>query len=477
MEDIALKQETGRIDRFFQVSQNHSSVRTEVLAGITTFITIAYILILNPQILADPYVIMGDAAMAGKIANGVFIGTCIGAFIGTILCALYARVPFAQAPGMGLNAFFAYTVVLGMGYTYGQALVVVFISGVFFIVITAIGLREAIIRSIPDAVKTAITPGIGLFITIIGLKNAGIVISNPATLVSLVDFSQWKIEGADLALMSSALVALAGLVIMGTLHARKIKGSILLGIVAATLIGIPLGVTHISNLDMNIGMKFRDFAEVSFVKMDFAGLFSGANMVETIFTVTMLVISFSLVNMFDSIGTLLGAAKQSGMIDENGEVIRMKQALMSDAISTAAGAMVGTSTVTTVVESSAGIAAGGRTGLTSLVTALLFLGAILFAPIVSIVPAAATAPALIFVGILMLGNIRDVDFSDMSNALPAFCTIVFMPFTYSIANGVAFGLITYCLMKLTTGRRQDVKVLTLAISVVFMVRYAFMTLG
>lgn len=472
MEDIALKQETGRIDRFFQVSQNHSSVRTEVLAGITTFITIAYILILNPQILADPYVIMGDAAMAGKIANGVFIGTCIGAFIGTLLCALYARVPFAQAPGMGLNAFFAYTVVLGMGYTYGQALVVVFISGVFFIVITAIGLREAIIRSIPDAVKTAITPGIGLFITIIGLKNAGIVISNPATLVSLVDFSQWKIEEADLALMSSALVALAGLVIMGTLHARKIKGSILLGIVAATLIGIPLGVTHISNLDMNIGMKFRDFAEVSFVKMDFAGLFSGANMVETIFTVTMLVISFSLVNMFDSIGTLLGAAKQSGMIDENGEVIRMKQALMSDAISTAAGAMVGTSTVTTVVESSAGIAAGGRTGLTSLVTALMFLGAILFAPIVSIVPAAATAPALIFVGILMLGNIRDVDFSDMSNALPAFCTIVFMPFTYSIANGVAFGLITYCLMKLTTGRRQDVKVLTLAISVVFVVRYA-----
>ena len=472
-----MKQETGRIDRFFQVSQNHSSVRTEVLAGITTFITIAYILILNPQILADPYVIMGDAAMAGKIANGVFIGTCIGAFIGTILCALYARVPFAQAPGMGLNAFFAYTVVLGMGYTYGQALVVVFISGVFFIVITAIGLREAIIRSIPDAVKTAITPGIGLFITIIGLKNAGIVISNPATLVSLVDFSQWKIEGADLALMSSALVALAGLVIMGMLHARKVKGSILLGIVAATLIGIPLGVTHISNLDMNIGMKFRDFAEVSFMKMDFAGLFSGANMVETIFTVTMLVISFSLVNMFDSIGTLLGAAKQSGMIDENGEVIRMKQALMSDAISTAAGAMVGTSTVTTVVESSAGIAAGGRTGLTSLVTALMFLGAILFAPIVSIVPAAATAPALIFVGILMLGNIRDVDFSDMSNALPAFCTIVFMPFTYAIANGVAFGLITYCLMKLTTGRRQDVKILTLAISVVFVVRYAFMTLG
>ena len=265
-------------------------------------------------------------------------------------------------------------------------------------------------------------------------------------------------------LINGALTALIGLIIMGILHARKVKGSILLGIVAATLIGIPLGITHLSNLDMNIGVKFRDFAEVSFMRMDFAGLFAGTNFMETVFTVTMLVISFSLVNMFDSIGTLLGAARQSGMIDENGEVIRMKQALMSDAVSTLAGAMVGTSTVTTVVESSAGIAVGGRTGLTSLVTAFMFL-------------AAATAPALIFVGILMLGNIREVDFSEMSNALPAFCTIVFMPFTYSIANGVAFGLITYCLMKLMTGRKQDVKALTLVISVVFVVRYAFMTLG
>lgn len=472
-----MKEKTSWLDRYFGVSKSNSTVRTEILAGITTFITIAYILILNPQILADPYVIMGNGDMAGKIANGVFIGTCLGAFVGTILCALYAKVPFAQAPGMGLNAFFAYTVVLGMGYTYGQALVVVFISGIFFILITAIGLREAIIRSIPDAVKTAITPGIGLFITIIGLKNAGIVISNPATLVSLVDFSKWQLGGQEMAAISSALVALTGLVIMGVLHAKKVKGSILLGIVTATLIGIPLGVTQISNLDMNIGTKIEDFMEVSFMKMDFAGLFAGPNAAQTIFTVTMLVISFSLVNMFDSIGTLLGAAKQSGMIDENGEVIRMKQALMSDAISTAAGAMVGTSTVTTVVESSSGIAAGGRTGLTSLVTAFMFLGAILFAPVVGIVPSAATAPALIFVGILMLGNIKDVDFSEMSNALPAFCTIVFMPFTYSIANGVAFGLITYCLMKLATGKHRDVKALTLAVSVIFIVRYAFMTLG
>ena len=442
-------------ERFFGISQSGSTMKIEILAGITTFITIAYILILNPQILADPYVIMGDAVMAGKISNGVFIGTCIGAFIGTILCALYAKVPFAQAPGMGLNAFFAYTVVLAMGYTYNQALVIVFISGIFFIVITAVGLREAIIRSIPDAVKLAITPG----------------------LVSMVDFAQWRSEGGDVSLICGALVALIGLIVIGVLNARNVKGSIIIGILVATVAGIPLGVTKLSSFDMNLGAKFSDFAEVSLFKMDFAGLFAGENIVSTIFTVVMLVLSFSLVNMFDSIGTLMGAARQSGMIDENGEIIHMKEALMSDAISTAAGAMVGTSTVTTVVESSAGIAAGGRTGMTSLVTAVLFLASIIFAPIVSIVPGQATAPALIFVGILMLSNIKEVDFSEMSNALPAFCTVVFMPFTYSIANGVAVGLITYCFMKLFTGKAREIKALTWIISIIFILRYAFMTLG
>lgn len=465
------------LDRYFGVTDNNSSIRIEVLAGVTTFITIAYILILNPQILSDPYVILGETVMAEKVANGVFIGTCIGAFIGTILCAIYAKVPFAQAPGMGLNAFFAYTVVLGMGYSYNEALVIVFISGIVFIVITALGIREAIIRAIPDAVKLAITPGIGLFITIIGLKNAGLIVSNSATLVSMVDFAQWQNEGADMALICGALVALVGFVVMGVLHAKNVKGSILIGILAATVVGIPLGITQVSNFDMNLGVKFADFMEISFLKLDFAGLFAGDNMLHTLFTVTMLVISFSLVNMFDSIGTLLGAGKQSGMLDENGEVIHMKEALMADAISTAAGAMVGTSTVTTVVESSSGIAVGGRTGLTSFVTALLFVAAILLAPFVSIVPDAATAPALIFVGILMLSNIREVDFDDMTNALPAFCTVVFMPFTYSIANGVALGLITFCLMKLATGKKEEVQPLTLIVALVFIIRYAFMTLG
>ena len=422
-----MEKKDGFFERFFGISKNGPTMRIEILAGVTTFITIAYILILNPQILADPYMIMGDAAMAEKISNGVFIGTCIGAFIGTILCALYAKVPFAQAPGMGLNAFFAYTVVLGMGYTYNEALVIVFISGIFFIVITAVGLREAIIRSIPDAVKMAIIPGIGLFITIIGLKNAGLVVGNQATLVSMVDFSQWRSEDGNVTLICGALVALVGLIVIGVLHSRNVKGSILYGIAAATIVGIPLGVTKLSAFDMNIGAKFHDFAEVSFLKMDFGGMFSGKNPVDTILTVVMLVISFSLVNMFDSIGTLMGAAKQSGM--------------------------------------------------TSLVTAVLFLASIIFAPIVGIVPGAATAPALIFVGILMLSNIKDIDFSDMTIALPAFCTVVFMPFTYSIANGVVVGLIMYCLIKLFTAKASDVKVLTWIISIVFIFRYAFMTLG
>ncbi len=471
-----MEKREGFFGRFFGISQSGSNMRTEILAGITTFITVAYILILNPQVLSDPFVITGDMAMAAKVSNGVFIGTCIGAFIGTFLCAVYAKVPLAQAPGMGLNAFFAYTVMLGMGYTYNQTLTIVFLSGVLFIVITVVGLRQAIIRAIPEAIKIAITPGIGLFITIIGLKNAGIVVSNPATLVSMVDFAQWR-NGENTELICGALVALFGLIVISVLNARKVKGSIFLGIAASTVVGIPLGVTKLSSFDLNIASKFRDFGEVSLFKLDVTGLFEGKSMAEAIFAIVMLVLSFSLVNMFDSMGTLMGAGKQSGLIDENGEVIHMQEALMADAISTAAGALMGTSTVTTVVESSAGIAEGGRTGMTSFVTSLAFLAAIILAPVVSIVPAAATAPALIFVGVLMLGNIKDVDFSETTDAVASFCTIVFMPFTYSIANGMAMGLITYCLLKVFTNKAKDVKPLTAIIAVVFVFRYAFMTLG
>ena len=468
---------TALLSSYFQLPENKTTVRTELLAGATTFITVAYILILNPQILSHPYEIMGDMDMAAKISNGVFIGTCLASFVGTILCSLYAKVPFVQAPGMGLNAFFAYTVVLAMGYTYSQSLVVVFISGVLFIAITKIGLREAIIRAIPDSVINAVTPGVGLFITIIGLKNSGLVISNESTLVSLVDFSQWRTPGADLSGLCSALVALIGLVTIGVLHIKKFRASIFLGIVVATIVGIPLGVTSFDGLSFDIGGKFTDFVEVSLFNLDFAGLFTGPDLANSIFAMVMLTISFSLVNMFDSIGTLLGAARQSGMVEEDGEIPHMKEALMSDAISTAAGALLGTSTVTTVVESSAGIAAGGRTGLTSLTTSVLFLVSLILAPVVGIIPSAATAPALIFVGILMLSSVKDVDLNNMEKAMPAFCTIVFMPFTYSIANGIALGLITHCLILLLTGKAREIKPLTVIVSLIFIARYAFITLG
>ena len=466
------------LDRYFGYTDRGSSLKTEMLAGLTTYIALAYILILNPLYLAAPYNMEAyahyDPAMYTKIYNGVFIGTCLG--------AVYAKVPYAQAPGMGLNAFFAYTVCLGMGYTYHQALVVVFISGILFIVISAVGIREAIVKAIPDSIKTAITPGIGLFITILGLKSGGVVVGNDATLVALVDFASWR-NAEDLSAVMpgimNGILCVIGLAIIGFLVAKNINGAVVIGIVLTTIIGIPMGVTQIGNLNFSIVQPVKDFFEVSFLKLDFAGMFAvqdGKTVVDTIMTVVLLVISFSLVNMFDSIGTLLGAAKQAGMVDENGNAIRMKEALMADAISTAAGALVGTSTVTTTVESASGIAAGGRTGMTSLTTTILFLASVVLAPIVAIIPAAATAPVLVYVGVLMLSNIKDVDFSDMTNAIPAFCTVVFMPFTYSIANGVAFGLIMHCLLKALTGKFKEIKPLCLIVALIFLFRYAFMAM-
>ena len=470
------------LDRFFGLSERNTTVKAEMLAGLTTFIAMAYILILNPLYLSDPYGIEGyahfDTVMQGKIYNGVFIGTCLGAFLGTMLCAVYAKVPYAQAPGMGLNAFFAYTVCLSMGYTYQQALVVVLISGLFFVFISIVGIREAIVKSIPDSVKNAITPGIGLFITILGLKSGGVVVNNDATLVGLVDFAQWQANGGDTSALMPALLCLIGLGVIGFLVAKNVAGAVVIGILVTTVIGIPMGVTQISELTFDIITPWKDFFEVSFLKLDFAGMFAvkDGNVGQTILTVVMLVISFSLVNMFDSIGTLLGAAKQAGLIDKEGNAIRMREALMADAISTAAGALVGTSTVTTMVESASGIAAGGRTGLTSLTTACLFLCSVVLAPIVSLIPSAATAPVLVYVGVLMLSNVSDCDFSDMTNAIPAFCTIVFMPFTYSIANGVAFGLIFHCILKALCGKFKEIKPLCLIVALVFLARYAFMSM-
>lgn len=470
------------LDRFFGISQSGSSMKTEVLAGVTTFIALAYILILNPQYLSHPYIIPDyahyDPVMHDKIYNGVFIGTCIGAFLGTALCALYARVPYAQAPSTGLTTFFAYTVCLSMGYTYQEALVVVFISGMFFIVISIVGIREAIVKAIPNSVKSAIPPGIGLFIAILGLKSGGVVVTNDTTLVGLVDFAQWQANGGDISAMMPALLCLLNLGLIGFLAAKKVPGAVVIGILATTIIGIPLGVTQIGRMNFDVTQPIKDFAEVSLFRLDFAGMFDASRLglSQTILTIIMLVISFSLVNIFDSVGTLLGAAKQARMVDKDGNAIRMKEALMADAISTAAGALIGTSTITTVVESAAGIAAGGRTGMTSLTTAVMFMASMLLAPLVSVIPDAATAPVLIYVGVLMLGNVKEIDFSDMTNAIPAFCTIVFMPFTYSVANGVAIGLIFHCFLKAVTGKFKEIKPLCLIVALVFLARYAFMSM-
>ena len=472
-------------DRFFGITERGSTVRTEILAGLTAFITLAYILVMNPQILAAPYhpsnagvYPHAGAAAYSQIYNGVFIATCIGSFLGTMLCAVYAKVPYIQAPGMGLNTFFAYTVCLGLGYTYQQALVIVLISGVLFVLISLVGIREAIVKAIPNAVKNAITPGIGLFITILGLKNGGIVIADSSTLVGLVDFAQWQAGGGDASALAAPVLALLGLALIGILMARKIQGAVIISIIAITLLGIPLDVTPVQQLTFNLGQQFRDFARVSLFQIDFAGMFdtSTLGVTQTVLTVVMLVISFSLVNMFDSIGTLLGAARQAGMVDENGNALRMNEALMADAVSTAASAFIGTSTVSTMVESAAGIAAGGRTGLTSLVASLLFLASVLVAPLISIIPSCATAPALIYVGVLMLANVKDVDFSDITDGIPAFCTIIFMPFTYSIANGVAMGLLFHCILKTAAGRLREVNPLALIIAMIFLTRYAFMSM-
>lgn len=454
----------GRLDQFFGVSKIGSSMKTEIMAGITSFVTIAYALIANPGIVGGVVTENADA-----IKNGVFIATCLGAFIGTFLCGVYAKVPFVQASGMGLISFFAYSVIAGMGYSYGGALAIVLVSGIICVILTVTGVRTNIVTAIPDSVKSAMTAGIGLFITIIGMKSAGIVVANPGTLVGLANFAAWK-DGADLATtVFPPIVAIIGLIVMAALQVKKVTGNILIGIVVATIVGIPLGVTSFANFDMNIGQKFVDFANVSFLAVDFADMMKNG-----IFPVIILVISFLLVTIFDSLGTLLGACKQAGLVDENGNALYMKESMMCDSIATVAGACCGISTVATVVECGAGIAAGGKTGMSSLTTSLCFLAAIVLAPVIAIIPSAATAPAMIYVGVLMMGSIKGVDFDNMENALPAFCTIVFMPFTYSIANGVAFGLLTDILIKLCTGKVKKIHPLCVIIVIVFIVRFAFL---
>lgn len=458
------------LEKKFKLSANKTNVKTEILAGLTTFMAMAYILASNPKTLADPAYIMGDAALAARLQTGVFIATCLGAFVGTMLMALLANLPFALAPGLGLNATFAYTIMLEMGYSYAEGLAIVFISGVLFFVISLFGLREAIVRALPHNLKVAISVGIGLFIAFIGLVNGGIIINNDATLVGIVNFSDFY-DGARY-----ALVTIIGLLIIGFCNAKKIKGGMVIAIIVATLAGIPLGVTIIpETLSVNHGAMFAEYAEFSLGAMitGFGTMFAGKSVLAVFSKIFIVVISISLIDMFDTIGTLVGTAQGAGMLDEQGDVKNMRQALLSDSIATMAGAFFGTSTVTTFVESGSGVAEGGRTGLASVVTALMFLVSLLLAPFIGIIPLAAAAPALIYVGVLMIGSaLKSLDFSDPTEAIPAFLTMVMMPLTYGISNGIAFGIMSYVIIKVITGKAKDLNPTLTVLGILFIIRYA-----
>lgn len=442
--------EKSFLESYFKLSENNTNPKTEIVAGITTFITMAYIIFVNPSILK----------LTGMEPNAVFVATCLAAAVGTLIMALYANLPFAQAPGMGLNAFFTFTVCLTLHYTWQQALAAVFISGVLFIIITLTSIREKIVDALPQTLKFAISGGIGLFIALIGLKSGGIIVSNQATLV-----------GFGKLIEPSATLTLIGILITAILMAKKVKGSILIGILATTVIGIPLKITHSVSFDKLIGLP--PSISPTFLKMDFGGLLGigKAGVVGAIVSVIMVVITICLVDLFDTLGTLVGTAQKANMVDENGRVKNMSKALLCDAVATTAGSLLGTSTVVTYVESTSGVAEGGRTGLTSLVTGILFLFALFFSGLVGMVPAQATAPALVIVGVLMMGSVTKINFDDFTEALPAFFTIAIMPFSYSIANGIAAGIISYPILKLVTGKGKKVHPLVYILAVIFIIRF------
>lgn len=429
---------TSRLDNYFEISKRGSNIKTEMVAGVTTFMTMAYILIVNPSILSA----------AGMDSGAVFTATVLSSIVATLVMGVYAKLPFAQAPGMGLNAFFAFTVVLTMGYSYQFALTAVLLEGLIFIALTAFNVREAIVDSIPNNIKKAISVGIGLFIALIGLEGAGVIKQGEGTLVSLGDVTS-----------PTAFLALLGVVLTGILMARKVKGALFLGMIATAIIGIPMGVTAIPDAIISMPPSIQDTL--------FA--FEWNN----VFSLDMLIVLFTLLfmDMFDTIGTLVGVATKSKMLDENGKVPNIKKALFADAIGTTFGACVGTSTVSTFVESAAGVAEGGRTGLTAVSTALMFGVALFFAPLFGVITPSVTCAALVIVGLFMLEPIMEIDLVDWTEALPAFLTIIMMPLAYSIADGIAFGVISYIIIKLATGKYKDISFTTVIVGLVFMLKF------
>ncbi len=438
------------MDKFFGLSERGSSVRTEVIAGVTTFLTMAYIIVVNPGILSS----------SGMPFEAVFVATCVAAAIGTLIMGLWANYPIALAPGMGLNAFFAFVVVGDMGLSWQAALAAVFISGVIFLILSILPVREWIINSIPKSQKMAIAAGIGLFLGFIALQGAGVVKDHPATFVTVGDLTVW-----------STVLALAGFFLMLLLDYRKVPGAIIIGILAITFIGIVFGVPN----EAIQGAPVPELAGIAatppdpsptLFALDFGALFDMA-----ITLVLIVIFSFLLVDLFDTAGTLVGVAHQAGLLDKDGNLPRLDRALLSDSSASIVGSLAGTSTTTSYIESAAGVRAGGRTGLTAVVVAILFILSLVFAPLAQSVPGYATAPAILFVGMLMARSLGDIDWSDMTDYVPAVVTAIAMPLTFSIAIGIGFGFITYVVMKAITGRVSEINPAMAVVAAVFVVYF------
>jgi AGZA family xanthine/uracil permease-like MFS transporter len=428
------------LEKYFKLSEHNTNVKTEVIAGITTFMTMGYIIMVNPGILSA----------TGMDFGALITATCLSTAIATIFMAFYANYPFALAPGMGLNAFFAFAVVLGMGISWQAALAAVFIDGVIFLLLTLTTAREALFNAIPMNLKLATSVGIGLFIAFIGFTQAGIVVANPDTYVSLGNFHDPKV-----------LLAVFGLIVAGLLLARGIKGALLISILVTSLAGMVFGIVPWPE---GIVSPPPSLSPILF-KMDFKAALN--------FGLIPIIFTFTFVDLFDTMGTLVGVASKAKMLDKDGKLPRINRALAVDAVGTMAGAALGTSTVTTYVESASGVAEGGRTGLTSLVTGVLFLLALFFSPVVAAIPGQATAPALILVGLFMMEPVLRIDLSDYTEAIPAFLTIILMPLTYSIAEGLVMGVLSYVIIKLVSGRYKDVSPVMLLLGIFFVIRFIF----
>ncbi len=457
-----------KLEKIFHLKENKTDVRTEVIAGVTTFMTMAYILAVNPNILEA----------SGMDRGAVFTATALSAFIATCLMALLSNYPFVLAPGMGLNAYFAYTVVLGMGYSWQQALAAVFVEGLIFILLSLTNVREAIFNSIPMNLKHAVSVGIGLFIAFIGLQNAKIVVNNDSTLVSVFSFKSAVKDGTFNSMGITVLLALIGILVTAVLLVKNIKGSIPWGILITWGLGIICQFVglYVPNPELGFFSLLPDFSNgisvpsmaPTFMKMDFSIVFS--------LDFVVIMFAFLFVDMFDTLGTLIGVASKADMLDKDGKLPKIKGALLSDAVGTSVGAVCGTSTVTTFVESASGVAEGGRTGLTAIVAAILFGLSLFLSPIFLAIPSFATAPALIVVGFLMLTSITKIDFNDYTEAIPCFIAIIAMPFMYSISEGIAMGVISYVVINLVAGKAKEKKisVLMYVLAVLFILKYVFL---